>query len=511
MRADAPLGRQLASNTLHAVSGRLAMLLVWLVLVPRILRALGPERFAIWSLFFALTGYLGAFDFGLTQGTLRHVSAARAGGREGEGGSFATLAALGFLGLGLVWLAIALCWSNTLLGMVGVPPELWETARFVMLAGTAVFVLAGLANLMQAVLQAYDRFDLANFITITIAVQQAIGIVVVLGAGWGVEGLVMNTGLGWLIGVVAGAQQIRRVARGFHWSSPARGMTRFGEAVRFGSPLQISNACAVAHVQLDKFLLARLVALAAVTPYELGSRVVMAAFAIPQLLVLAVLPVASALHALQDPGRLAELYRRGNRYVLTSAAVAMAATLGASGRLYLVWLGPGHAEATLALRGLTFTAVAALAAGIGVAVARGIGRTDLEAWSSVTVIAIHLGLSLWLVPVWGLAGALVAIFVSSVVGTIVLVWRLAGVLEWPRFGTLLEPLGIPLLAAGCGTGLAWVVDRALPGGSGAGEWAALAAVAASGALGAAAVSLVTGYVRWREATGLIGGGFLPAR
>ena len=79
---------------------------------------------------------------------------------------------------------------------------------------------------MQAVLQAYDHFDLANFVTIAIAVQQAIGIGIVLHAGWGVEGLVINTGLGWLIGVVVGALQIRRVAKEFHWSSPARGLTR---------------------------------------------------------------------------------------------------------------------------------------------------------------------------------------------------------------------------------------------------------------------------------------------
>ena len=38
---------------------------------------LGADGFGIWSLFFALTGYLGALDLGFAQATLRYVSAVR--------------------------------------------------------------------------------------------------------------------------------------------------------------------------------------------------------------------------------------------------------------------------------------------------------------------------------------------------------------------------------------------------------------------------------------------------
>ena len=59
------LARRLAANTLHASSGRVASLVVWILLTPPILHALGPQGFAVWSLFFAVTGYLGDSAGGL--------------------------------------------------------------------------------------------------------------------------------------------------------------------------------------------------------------------------------------------------------------------------------------------------------------------------------------------------------------------------------------------------------------------------------------------------------------
>ena len=49
----------------------------------------------------------------------------------------------------------------------------------------------------------------------------------------------------------------------------------------FGGPLQLANIFGVAHQQLDKLLLARYVALALVSPYELGLRLAMVLSSLP--------------------------------------------------------------------------------------------------------------------------------------------------------------------------------------------------------------------------------------
>lgn len=497
------LARTVAGNTLHAATGRFASLLVWLVLTPSILHGLGSEGFAVWSLFFAVTGYLAALDFGLAQGTLRHVAAAHERGEEGSGGAFATLAVLGYVILAAVWLVAVLLLRDTLLGWLRIPAEMRGVTAFAMTAGALVFACSGLANVAMAALQGLGRFDVANRVLLVVVAQQAIGIPIVLYAGWGLPGLVVNVGIGWALGFLLGLWRLAKDTPDFRWESPGRSMPHWREALRFGGPIQLANVFTVVHSQLDKFLLPRFVSLAAVTPYELAYRAIIGAFALPQLLVLALIPVAAALHAAGHYQRLRELYVRANRYVLVVAGAALAAALGGADRLFSVWLGAGHADAALALRALAISTALWTATVTAVAVARGIGRTDIEAWFTAVSLVSHTALSLVLLPRYGFEGALVAIVVSNLIGAALMLALLGGALGWPRSTLMLEPLGVPLVSLVAGGTAALAVDRLLPQAHGLLGWLLLALVGGAGAVVAVVVALGTRYVQWQEAVAIL--------
>lgn len=497
------LGRRLVRNTLHAASGRLIAVLVWVVLTPWILRALGAEGFAVWSLFYALTGYLSSLDFGLASGTVKHVAAARTRDDHDEAGAFATLAVLGYAALGVAWFLITWALRGSVMLWLRIPASHVAEARFAMTAGALVFALSGFANVTMAVAQGHQRFDLSNRILLALTAQQAIGIPLVLWRGWGLFGLVINVGVGWLLASLIGLSLLRAHLPEFRWRSAAAAWRHRHEALAFGGPMQISSALAVAHTQLDKFLLSRFVALASVTPYELGFRVATTASTLPQLLLLAVLPAASEIHAGDDPLRLKSLFDRGSRYVLTASAIAVAVMLGSADRLFSTWLGGVHADAALVLRGLAVTAGVALATGMGTSIARGIGRTDLEAWFSGVALTVHLGLSLWLLPRMGLAGALVAILIANTIGATYFMIRLARVLKWPAVRTLIAPCVVPALGAALGAIAGYRLDRMLPAAHGTMAWASLAAVAGASALVAAGAAFATRYISWREARDLM--------
>ena len=177
--------------------------------------------------------------------------------------------------------------------------------------------------------------------------------------------------------------------------------------------------------------------------------------------------------------------------------------LGGADRLYAAWLGGGHADAALALRGLGVTAFVALATGMGTSVARGIGRTDLEAWFAFVALAVHTCLSLWLLPLYGLKGALIAILAGNVVGAAFFLTRLARALNWPLWRAMLRPCLVPALAIALATLAGVWIDHLLPHGPRALEWAALAAVAAASAGAALAVLLAGRHLPWREARDLL--------
>ncbi len=504
MNAPRGLARQLVANTLHAASGRVAAMVVWLVLTPWILRALGAEGFAVWSLFLAFSGYLAALDLGFAQMTLRHVAAARGRGDHSEAGDYATLAIAGYAALGVLWLALGALAPGPLLDLLRLPAASRPDAAFAIIAGGAVFLIAGAANVMIAVAQGYGRFDLANLVTLTLTIQQAIGTPIVLANGWGLRGLVVNLALGWALSVVVGRVVVARHVPEFHLTSITRALGRWRQALRFGGAVQINNILGVTHQQADKFLLVRFVSLAAVTPYELGFRVVAAASSFPQVLLLALMPAASALHAVDDAPRLRELYERANRYVMTVTAVVVAAMLGAADRLYFVWIGPGHGEAALALRGLALAAAFVLGGGVATSVARGIGRPDMEAWFSFVALVVHLGLCLWLLPRIGLAGALISMIAGNLVGAVHFVWRVSGKIGLSRTRAVLTPFGVPSLALALGAAAGVLAERALPAGAGVWGWVLLVVTAAVSSLVALAVCLATRYVALSEARALLG-------
>ena len=500
--ATTGLGRRLVRNTLLAATGRLVTLVSWWWLTPLVLRALGAEGFAVWALFFALTGYLAALDLGIVQGTLRHVAAARQRGDAQGAAAFVTLGVLGFALLGVLWLVLVAALRTPLLAWLHVPEAQIAAADFAMRGGAAVFVLAGIANVMMAALQGHDRFDVANGLSLAVVTVHAAGVLLALRLGAGLPGLVVAVGAGWAVGALAGAIALPLAVPGTRFVGWAAARPHVREAVTFGGPMQLATMLSMLHVQLDKFLLPGWVALAAVTPYELGSRVPGSLQTFPLMLLLAMLPAAASLHAAGDRTRLHELFRRGQRYLLGATVLLVAALFVVADRLFAVWLGPGHGEAALVMRGVTLATGLALATGMGTVAVRAVGRTDLEAGFAALVLGLHLVLSRLLLPSDGLDGAVLALLVANAIACPVFMFRMAGALGWSRREVLLGATAVPMLALMVGIGVSMAVD-VLATRAGLGGWLGVVAVSGSGALGALAVLVATGHLPWHELRALL--------
>lgn len=502
------LGRRLARNALHAASGRVVALLVWLAITPAMLRALAADGYGLWGLFFALTGWLGSMDLGFSQAALRFVAAARTRADHEEAGEYATLAMLGYVALGLLWLALVPVARDPLIAFLRVPEAIRGSAAFAFTAGAVVFTLSGLATTAASTLQGCGRFDLANLVTLTVSLAQAGGILVAIQRGAGIEGMVIASGAGWLLAWLLGLALLRRGAEGFRWAPPNRALRRLRGTLRFGAPLQVANGFAVLHQHVvDKALLSRFVALAAVAPYELALRVAGAAMTFISLVLLAMIPAAASLHAGEDGHGVRELHRRSNAYVLSLAAAITAALVAAAPAFFAAWLGRPAPDAALALQGLAIAGYWAAASGVAGAMARGVGRTELELeWSGIALL-VHLALGLALVPRWQLAGALVALIAGNAVSAAWFLARLARTLRWPVAPVLGEPFGRPLFAAAAGAAAGLALAATLPPVHGGGAWLAAVGVGAGAALVSLALAVATRLLPWREALRLV----TPAR
>jgi len=498
------MGVRLARNSFHSASGRVVAILAWLLLTPSLVRALGPEGFGVWSLFYALAGWMGSLDLGFAQVALRYGAAARARGAGNEAGEYATLAVLGYGALGIVWLLLVLALREPVLDILHIHGDARAWARLAFLAGAPVFLLSGVTNTTAALLQAWDRFDLANVVTLTVSLVQVAALLVALRQPETFAACLLAVIVGWLVALALGLVLVARGAPGLRWGTVSQARSRLPEAMGFGMPLQLANGIAVMHQQLGKVLLVRMLSLASVVPYELGLRVSTACSTFSQLLLVAMIPEASALHAQAAADRLRELHRRAGRFVTGLAAVVTAALVGSAPSLFAAWLGHPEPDAALALRGLALAAFAAVAGGVSSAIARGVGRTSIELEWSALALALHAGLGVLLVPRLGLAGALAAITVANLVGALWLALRLTRDQHWPAAHALWEPFVFPALAIAAGFAAGASVERALHS-----PWVAL--VASSGVAGVVplGVLLATRHVAWGELTRLARRGVAP--
>ena len=486
--------RRLLADTGQATFGRILSLGVWTLLVPRLLRGLGAEGFALWSLFFALTGYLSALDLGFSLGTLRHVAAARARNDGSEAGEFALVGLLGYLLLGAVWLALTPLLREPVLDLLRIEPAHRADAAAAFVLGPVAFACMGTSMITSTALQGWGRFDLANGVTFSSVLVQAGGALWAMQQGWGVLGVIRFAVLGTVVGTLVGLLLLRFGAAGFRWGKPAHAMRRVRETMAFGGPLQLANILGVAHQQIDKLLLSRYVALALVAPYELGLRTATVISSLPQQMLFALIPAASALHATGDSDGLRAAYDRAGRWVMAGTAAVSAALLGGAPRLLVAWLGTPPAGTELCVIGLTMAMVVAMTTGTATTIARAMGRTRYEAEYSALGFGVHVVFGLWLVPRYGLMGALVATSVANVVASAWLLIRFGRVTGWGIGATFVRPTLQPLVAlALCAAGGRQLALR-LPAGEGLAGWCWAFVASAVPGLAVVAVLVIVRFI-----------------
>ena len=486
---------RLLNDTLLAASGRVATVGLWVVLTPALLRALGTERFGLWALFLAVAGYFGGFDLGLSQSVLRHVAAARARGDVGEAAAHTLLGVAGYLLLGVTWwLVLALC-GSWIVGLLRIPPEHIEDGLRLVRASPALFAAIGIAGVATASLQGHGRFDLAGATLLSGVAVQGAGVLWVIRHGAEFAPLILAVIAGWVVAALIGFTVVSRVVPGALAAPIGSLRSHASDSLRFGLPMQWATACATIHQQMDKFFIARFVSLAAVTPFEIGFRVAAAAATVPQQFFLAVMPMMAELRTGRHEAALARLYRRGDRLVLAATSLWLAALVAAAGPLLQAWLGtaPPGAAALTALLAISWAV--ALSTGMGTSLARGISRTSLEARFASVVLAVHLVLSLILIPRMGAIGAGIATVVANTVGACVFLVEVARTMEWRWQETALEGRVVPVIASVLGAVAGIALARAWPASEGLTAWLRALGIASAAATIAAIALAVGGYAR----------------
>lgn len=404
---QAPSFLKLAKHTLLNLVGLGAPLLLALVCIPALMHGLGPERFGLLTLVWAVTSYFGLFDLGLGRALTQQLAilidrqdTERIGPLSAS--ALLLMTALGGLAGGLM--VVLAPWGVDLIKAL---PDRHEAITACWVMGLAVPFIVLTAGL-RGMLEACHAFEVLNYVRLPMGLWTFAGPWCVL--HWIGPDLVLITlslAVGRLVGFAAHAwlawralPQLRgRLRWEASWLKPL---------LVSGGWLTLSNIVSPFMGYVDRFMIGATVSAAAVAYYATPQEIVTKLWIIPGALTAVLFPTFAAQAARKEASAWA-LYDRAVR-ILFVVLLPICAVLGLGAEpLLRWWIGPElAAHSAPILRVFSVGILINCLAHVPLTWLHGTGRFRAPALLHCAELPLFL-LALWLFSAqWGLMGAAMA-------------------------------------------------------------------------------------------------------
>ena len=306
--------RLLIKNTGLNFIGRVIPLIVAVATIPYIIHGLGAERFGIFSLAFVVLGYFSIFNLGLGRATTKFVSEALGKGETERipailWTSLASQSLLGLLG------SISLVMATHILveRILNIPPDLMEETKNVFyLLSLSIPVVICSASL-RGTLEAGQRFDLVNAVTIPSSCLTFLLPMIGLLLGFQLVGIIILLLIARVCAIVAYLMLCFRVYPRIKQSFLID-TKMLRPLFTFGGWVTICSILIPILVYLDRFLIGALRTVADVGYYSISYDIISRVGIFPASFAMTLFPAFSTLGANRD--KLKRLYTYSLKYLL---------------------------------------------------------------------------------------------------------------------------------------------------------------------------------------------------
>lgn len=461
------LGTRVARHTALSFAGFVVPLAVALLAIPVTVSALGPARFGLLGLAWAVVEYGGFFDFGLSRATVRFVADALA--RDPRRNlqiipvAFFTQLASGLLAGLLVW-AVA---PYLVAAVFKIPAELQLEAGAMFTAVGANLTVVIAIGALRGALEGAQRFDLSAMVKIPTAIASIV--IPAFGAtrGWSLALILWWVFAARLLMLAVLISLVPVAVDRFRWSLP-RQWRHLRSLFGYSGWLTVSGLANPILVNLDRFALGSLVGVAAVgfyaAPYEGATRLLL----VPVSIFSALFPVLTSTEARADRARTMAVLESALRQTTLIMMLPTLIMLVFAREILGIWLGPAFAaEAALALRILAVGVFANAIAHVPSVFLYAAGRPDLPAKLHMAELVLHVPLTIFLVSRYGVNGAAAAWALRATVdaaGHAIVVGRLGawqvtaeGTRQWTALaGASASFLAVLGLSAAASASVKWI-------------------------------------------------------
>ena len=393
-------------NALYGMAEYLWPVLVAIIAFPYIVRTLGADRYGLLSIVGITLGFFGFLDLGIGGAATRQIAASHEQGDSGDINTVVSTVLCFYLVIGLLGAATILLLTNVMVTQwLAIPPAHVPTARLAFIVSAPAFVVSMIGATFSSIPRAIQRNDVATKVSVATTTLTTLATVGVLMAGRGllaivIAGLAINIlAIPVLLAIARRLIPTLRVSLRFD-----RGV--FRDLMGFGSAFLASQISVLLLYQADKLLLGSFLSVAFVTYYVVPGSLAQRIQGLVAAATGIIFPVSAVLFQSGARESMVRLYREGSRIVF-ALIVMIAIPLAVFAEPFLrYWMGAEIASRSwipMVLLVSTYSLLSATATAWGIA--NGSGRAWANASFTLAIAALDLGLVVWWVPRFGVAGA----------------------------------------------------------------------------------------------------------
>jgi len=389
-----------------------------LVITPLILAYVTIAEYGLWSYCFVVLSYLALTAFGFNSTYIRYTADYRSRNENDKLNELLSTGIITMISFSFVIFPVFWIVTPRLLGLLGIDPNLQETARILLLGTAAIFVLNFSLAGYQYILEGEQQIALVRKIHLVASIVEILLIIVFFRSGFGVLSLLWAYAVRLSLVIITCIFFAHRIFPFLCLSIRSYSKEALKKFMGFGNQMNLLGLLSLLINSVDRIFITRILHLEAVGLYEIGRKLPNIGLMLPSSIAGTIMPAASHLEGSDQHDRLKRVYLTATRYLMILSSVPYAFLIIFAPRIIEVWVGSGYLQSVMVMQVLAIGTFINLFTGIGTACVRGIGKPIYEIKYMVISIVLILSLLPFLIPYYGITGAAWAYCIGQSIGSI---------------------------------------------------------------------------------------------
>ena len=422
--SDRDLAATIGKNTIFGIIASGVQIGTRLISVPVVIHYLGLGGYGIWSIIMVTAAYMRFGTAGIKSAFQKYVAEATGSGDFEKANQLVSTGSISMLLLSLAGLIPVAVFSHKLALASGIPAGFLSSAASSITVLAAIYVVSNFGAAYESIVMGGHRIDLARKYITILTVLEAVAVIALLHAHYGLFAMALVMGASELIYIFCCYRMSRRIVPQMHISVANFTPSLFPELIRFAGSYQMVNMLelfyrAIVPIALLKFFGAEAAGIAA-----LATRLASSALIGQEALALPILSGGTMVFTSGSAESLKLFFAKSFKVTLAATVPPLAFICAFGATMIYAWTGETNPQFRIAIWLVSLAALPKAISLLQLVLYRASGRALHDNISQVIRIVVILIVAYFGRRI-GFSGVLAGMAVAEFIGVIFMVFAMA--------------------------------------------------------------------------------------